>query len=194
MPLAEEAQDLKAALETLDETRDAAIDAARQTIKASKAAIYAAIREDEAEAQTRLEETWAKARRLKALFTPEPALWTEELFWVALGEAVEAEVVVRYVFSGTLPGRRDLPEDVPLPTFLHGLFDAAGELLRAASERMIKGDLAFAEKTKETLWRVYFLGLELDLKRFDLRRKLDYLSDVLKKLEEFLFFAHMRRV
>ncbi len=173
----------------LEEARDRLIEAARQAIKHSKNAIYAAIREDLDAAQAPLAEAWNQVAALQAILAEAPELAGEEIAQVAEGEAVEALVVVRFVRGEALPHPHELPRKVGFFAYVHGLFDATGELLRAATERLIKGDLAFAERAQGAIERVYFLGLELNLKRFDLRRKLDYVSGNLQKLTEFRFQA-----
>jgi len=173
----------------LEEARDRLIEAARLAIKHAKNAIYAAIREDLDAAQAALLEAWNQVAALQAVLAGAPELSGEEIAQVAEGEAVEALVVVRFVRGEGIPHPGELPRRVGFFAYVHGLFDATGELLRAATERLIKGDLAFAERAQGAIERVYFLGLELNLKRFDLRRKLDYVSGNLQKLTEFRFHA-----
>ena len=180
--LAEESRRLEAA-------RDRLIEAARLAIKHSKNAIYAAIRKDEGAAEAALLEAWRAVERLQATLAEAPELAGEEIAQVAEGEAVEAEVVVRFVRGRAIPHPGDLPRRVGFFAYVHGLFDATGELLRAATERLIEGELAFAERAQGAIERVYLLGLELNLKRFDLRRKLDYVGGNLQKLIEFRFQA-----
>jgi len=176
----------------LEEARDRLIEASRQAIKHSKNAIYAAIREDLAAADAALAEAWNQVAALQLVLTEAPELSGEEIAQVAEGEAVEAQIVVGFVRGEALPHPDDLPRRVGFFAYVHGLFDASGELLRAATERLIKGDLAFAERAQSTIERIYLLGLELNLKRFDLRRKLDYVSNILQKLTEFRFLASRR--
>ena len=173
----------------LEEARDRLIEAARKAIKHSKNAIYAAIREDLDGAQAALLEAWDQVAALQTILAEAPELAGEEIAQVAEGEVVEAQVVVRFVRGEALPHPEALPRRVGFFAYVHGLFDATGELLRAATERLVKGDLAFAERAQGAIERVYFLGLELNLKRFDLRRKLDYVSGNLQKLTEFRFQA-----
>ena len=173
----------------LEETRDRLIEASRLAIKHSKNAIYAAIREDLEAADGELEEAWRAVAEVQGLIGEAPELCGEEIAQVAEGEAVEAQVVVRFVREEALPLPWELPRKVGFFAFVHGLFDATGELLRASTERLIKGDLAFAERAQGAIERIYLLGLELNLKRFDLRRKLDYVGGNLQKLTEFRFLA-----
>jgi len=173
----------------LEDARDRLIEAAREAIKRSKNAIYAAIREDLAAARAELSACWRAVAVLDALQAGEPALWGEELAAVARGEAVEAEVVVRVTAGEALPTRRSMPREVDPVAFLHGLLDASGELLRAAEERLLKGDRGFAERAKAAMEAIYFLALELSPKRFDLRRRLDYLAGNLQKLTEALLWS-----
>ena len=173
----------------LEDARDRLIEAARLAIKRSKNAIYAAIREDLEAADADLAAAWQAVGELQATLAEAPELAGEEIAQVAEGEAVEAEVVVRFVRGEAIPHPEDLPRRVGFFAYVHGLFDATGELLRAATERLIKGERAFAERAQGAIERVYLLGLELNLKRFDLRRKLDYVSGNLQKLVEFRFRA-----
>ena len=173
----------------LEETRDRLIEASRLAIKYAKNAIYAAIREDLEAAKAALAEAWDQVARIEATLQRAPELAGEEIALVAEGEAVEAHIVVAFVRGEDLPHPEALPQRVGLFAYVHGLFDATGELLRAATERLIKGDTAFAERASRLIERIYFLGLELNLKRFDLRRKLDYVSNNLQKLTEFRFQA-----
>jgi len=173
----------------LEELRDQLIEASRRAIKHSKNAIYAAIREDLTRASDSLAAAWVAVRELKGIVSQAPDVCCEEIAEVARGEVVEAEIVVRFVAEAGLPAPWELPEEVGFFPYVHGLFDATGEVLRAATERLIKGDKEFADRAKEFIERVYLLGLELNLKRFDLRRKLDYVSNNLQKLTEFRFQA-----
>lgn len=173
----------------LEDARDRLIEASRQAIKHSKNAIYAAIREDLTAADAALAEVWNQVAALQAILAEAPELSGEEIAQVAEGEAVEAQIVVGFVRGEAIPHPHELPRRVGFFAYVHGLFDATGELLRASTERLIKGDLAFAERAQGAIERVYLLGLELNLKRFDLRRKLDYVSGNLQKLTEFRFQA-----
>ncbi len=185
----ESAERIRAEAEGLEAARDRLIELGRRAIKHSKNAIYAAIREDLAGAEAALADCWRVLSDLAQLEASEPGLWGEEIARVARGEAVEAELVVRVAKGAGLPGRGELPVAIDLPAFLHGLFDATGELLRAANERLLKNDVAFAARAKEVMEAVYFLGLELNPKRYDLRRKLDYVAGNLARLSEALFYA-----
>ncbi len=185
----EEIERIRDEARRLEAARDRLIELAREAIKRSKNAIYAAIREDLKAAAGELSACWRAIEALDALQAGEPALFGEEIAAVARGEAVEAEAVVRVAGGGALPRPDELPVAVDLVAYLQGLLDATGELLRAAGERLLAGDRAFAERAKAAIEAVYFLALEAAPKRYDLRRKLDYVAGNLQKLTEARLWA-----
>jgi translin len=66
--------------------------------------------------------------------------------------------------------------------------DFTGELLRKATEELINNNIDFAKKAKQTIEEIYFALLNMELKIFDLRKKLDYVAANLNRLQDKIFY------
>ena len=101
---------------------------------------------------------------------------------VALQEYVEAMAYHHFVKYKKLISKSKLKVDAE--SYLLGLADLSGELVRRAGAEIIRKNYKEAERIKKFVNLLYGEFLGLDLRGSDLRKKSDALRWNLKKLEE----------
>jgi translin len=72
--------------------------------------------------------------------------------------------------------------------------DFTGELLRKATEELIKNNFEFALKAKNVIEEIYLKMLEMEFKNFDLRKKVDYVASNLSRLQDKIFYSKLQSV
>ncbi len=174
---------LRDELEAKERLRDELIDLAREIAKNSKVIIYRLIKESLDEVYEKVNLNRKLVEELKEKLSN--ALEYSNSVAFAFQEFVEGEILFRYLIDHVIPTHQDL--DVPIEPYLMGLADFCGELVRKANERMIKGDLSFAEETKEVIEEVYYSLLEINPRAYELRKKIDYIASLINRLNDSIF-------
>jgi translin len=181
-------QRLKQRFDEADATREGVLNLGRVITKDSKSAIYSLIRDDWQEAESRLAKMGEDVLRMKALLQKNCRL--SYLADVSFREYTEALILYHFLKSRRIPTHEELGVDEE--AFVTGLMDATGELLRKSVEEMIRGDLAFANEAKEFIEDVYKSMLEMNFKDYEIRKKVDYVSNNLSKLVDYIFAKSSR--
>jgi translin len=176
-------QRLKQRFDEADATREGVLNLGRVITKDSKSAIYSLIRGDWQEAEYHLSGMKENVLTMKTLLNKNCRF--SYLADVPLREYAEALILYHFLKERRIPKHEDL--DVDEEAFVTGLMDATGELLRKSVEEMIKGNLNFANEAKEFIEDVYKSMLEMCFKDYEIRKKVDYVSNNLSKLVDYIF-------
>ncbi len=172
-------------LRAYEEARERVIQTSIRVTRLSKSVIYSLIRGDMESAERHLRDMEAAAAELKELVAKHPMFYNNGA--QGLQEYVEAYSLWVFLREGRLPSREELGVDVM--TYLMGVADIAGELGRKANEELVKKDLKAVESLKATVERLYLDMLALEPRDFELRKKVDYISNQANWLSEKLFYA-----
>ncbi len=175
---------IKEEYQKLEDKKQEIVERSIKMSKLSKSIIYSLIRED-------FESVEKYRQQMKELVKVQlEELKKYPMFYqngfIGLQEYVEAESLYKYIKEGKLPTPEELGVDLWI--YLFGIGDIAGEILRKSSEELIKGNVEYAKKAKKDLEEFYLDLLNIELKNFDLRRKLDYVSSIINKLTEFILW------
>ncbi len=173
-------------LDEFDDKRDQVYDHAREIIKLSKLCIYAVRRGEMERAKKLIEQMKEIRKKLFELVDGDPRLAGINIILTADQEFVEAHALYSFLKEGKLPVREDL--GVSVQEYVSGIMDAAGEMLRVAVDKLLKGDVKFAEKIRDAIEQIYLAMIKINPRDYELRRKIDYVSNILSKLQEFLFY------
>jgi len=183
------AKKLAAELDKYDELKDEVYDLSRKIIKNSKLCIFAVRRGNMEEAKRYIDEMEEMRKRLIDIAKENPRLSTINMIFNADQEYVEAMCVYMFMKDGRLPRLEEVGTSVQ--EYIAGVMDAAGELLRIATDKMIANDLDFAKRVKEVIEEIYIFMLHVNPRDYELRRKIDYVSNILNKLQEFIFYKEV---
>lgn len=179
---------LKTYFETYEEKRDEVLDLSRRINKESKVIIYSTIRDDREGAEASLQKIREMVELMRKYVeeTPKFLKYAENSYQ----EYAEAEIFYSYIFEGRIPTWEDLR--IPEESYVAGLMDFTGELLRKSVEEMIKDNVQFAIKAKELMGEIYRSMLEMNFKNFDLRKKVDYVAGNMNRLTDYIFQKTVR--
>ncbi|MFH0752891.1 MAG: hypothetical protein V1914_04850 [archaeon] len=169
-----------------EKDRENLIISAREVIQLSKLIIHAIQRGDVKKAGELAVEIKEKVKQL-----PKESYDTD-MRSVALQEYVEALTLLSFVDNGKILNRQELGVDAN--SYLLGLCDLAGELVRLAVDDVINKDYDSALKIKSVVEDIYGEFLKFDLRNGLLRKKSDSLKWNLKKLEDLALSISTRRV
>nr|5JR9_C Chain C, Neq131 [Nanoarchaeum equitans Kin4-M]5JRC_A Chain A, Neq131 [Nanoarchaeum equitans Kin4-M]5JRC_C Chain C, Neq131 [Nanoarchaeum equitans Kin4-M]5JRE_A Chain A, Neq131 [Nanoarchaeum equitans Kin4-M]5JRE_B Chain B, Neq131 [Nanoarchaeum equitans Kin4-M]5JRE_C Chain C, Neq131 [Nanoarchaeum equitans Kin4-M]5JRE_D Chain D, Neq131 [Nanoarchaeum equitans Kin4-M]5JRE_E Chain E, Neq131 [Nanoarchaeum equitans Kin4-M]5JRE_F Chain F, Neq131 [Nanoarchaeum equitans Kin4-M]5JRE_G Chain G, Neq13 len=175
---------LKEEYQKLEEKKQEIVDRSIRMSKLSKSLIYSMIREDYKSADKYKEELTNLAKTQIEELKKYPMFYSNG--FIGLQEYVEALALYYYIKENRIPSKEELGVDTWV--YLFGIGDIAGEILRKSSEELIKGNIEYAKKAKQDLESLYLDLLYIELKNFDLRRKLDYVSNIINKLIEFIIW------
>lgn len=176
-------QSLKRKFDEAELAKDEVLNLGRAITKESKSAIYSLIRDDWQEAESRLTKMKNDVLALKALLEKNCRL--AYLADVSMREYTEALILYHFLRERRIPTHEEL--EVDKEAFVTGLMDATGELLRKSVEEMIKGNLLFANEAKEFIEDVYKSMLEMNFRNYEIRKKVDYVSNNLNRLVDYIF-------
>jgi translin len=154
-----------------DERREVTIRLSRDIIKESKLVIYAIHRGD----KPSLEKISSMVKSLNR----ERMTGIEN---TAVQEFVEAACLYYYVYESRLPTRTEL--EVDSESYLLGLCDLTGELMRRAVKDVIEGNGKRALEITKFVEEIYGEFLQFDLRNGELRKKSDSIKWNLQKLEQ----------
>lgn len=163
-------------LKDFEEKREEVIRKSRSIIMLSKQIIYAAQRNELEKA----EELCAAIR--KAVKELPSGYYDTDMEKVAVQEYVEAVCFFEFVKNRKLPTRREL--EVSTESYLLGLCDLTGELVRQAVNAVINKKNKEALEIKEFVEELYGEFLQFDLRGGQLRKKADSIKWNLRKLED----------
>ncbi|UXD21394.1 haloacid dehalogenase [Ignicoccus pacificus DSM 13166] len=183
------AEKLAQELDVYDDLKDKIYDLARKVIKNSKLCIYAVRRSNMEEAEKRLKEMEEMRTEMFKIAKDNPRLSTINMIFNADQEYVEAAAIYYFMKEGRFPTKEEL--ETTVQEYIAGIMDAAGELLRIATDKMIAGDVEFAKKVRNVIEEIYLFMLHVNPRDYELRRKIDYVTNILNKLQEFIFYKEV---
>lgn len=185
----EYAEKLAQMLDEYDELKDKVHDLSRNIIKNSKLAIYAIRRNDLDKASEYIKTMQEQRKELKDLIKRNLRLASINITLTAEQEFVEAYSLYKFMKEGSYPTLEEV--DTTVQEYVAGIMDSAGELLRIAVDKMLQGDVDFAKKVKEVIEDIYIFMLHVNPRDYELRRKIDYVTNILNKLQEFIFYKEV---
>lgn len=163
---------------------------ADQAIRRAKQAIFALHRDDRAEADRLLVETKSLLAACDAPMKKFADLRAEGPYVAALEEFAEASLFAGYLKNGKL-GVIDRRAMEP-GTYLAGLCDATGEIVRHAMRQVTLGNRAEVARAFETVEAVITYLLDMDLTGY-LRTKFDQAKRNLRSLEQMNYEIAVRK-
>jgi len=163
-----------------DIKRESTIQQSREVIQLSKKIIYALHRNDIKSASSYLKDIEKKKKTLEV----QTSLDTN-INQTALQEYAEALCYYHYIKDKKIPTRASLKIDNE--SYLMGLCDLTGELMRKAVNEVINKNFKKAVEIKNLVEEIYGEFLEFNLRNSELRRKSDQIKWNLKKLEDVVF-------
>jgi len=176
-------------MKKLDEQRERLIRKSREIITFSKQIIHSIHRNEEAEASNLIKKIKKSLREMKRITSTFPELRYSAIFRDACQEYVEALSYFHIIKNNKLPTKKELGVDTE--SYLLGICDLTGELVRNAINSAIKEDFDRAKQIKDFVTELYGELLGFDFKNH-LRRKFDSIKYDLKKLEDLMFSLKMR--
>ncbi len=189
-PLTKEyAEKLASLLDEYDDLKDKVHDLSRNIIKNSKLAIYAIRRGDLKGAEEYVKAMQEMRKELKELLKKNLRLASLNISLTAEQEFVEAYSLYKFMKEGKYPSLEEV--NTTVQEYVAGIMDSAGELLRLAVDKMLQGDIDFAKKVKDVIEQIYIFMLHVNPRDYELRRKIDYVTNILNRLQEFIFYKEI---
>lgn len=168
--------------ERFDKQREEVIAQSRSILKSSKAAIYAAHREDFQTAHKRHAQASKDLKKLNTLVRKDIHLASVGAYTDALEEYAEAACFVHYLTHGTIPTADHLGIDADI--YIPALADVVGELVRYAINSAIRGNRDVPFAVRDFVSELYAELLLFDFRNSPARRKFDSIKYGLEKLED----------
>lgn len=163
-----------------DNNRELIIQKSREIINLSKRIIYALHRNDIKSASLYVKEIEKQKKSLDA-----GVLADTNISRTALQEYAEALCYYHFIKDKKIPTKASLKLDNE--SYLMGLCDLTGELVRKAVNEVIQKNFKQAAKIKDLVDEIYGEFLNFNLRNSELRRKSDQIKWNLKKLEDVVF-------
>lgn len=176
-------------LRDYDAKRELLIKQARVVLKDAKSMIFSIQRDSLTQADTTLKKLLKEKSSLDKIAKPNQL--KEGSYSEACQEFVEAIVLFEYMKNKPIPKANSLK--VSTEDYLMGIADVAGELVRIAIAKSIKGKFKEVEKIKEDIAEVWGEMLKFDFRNSHLRRKFDSIKYNLNKLEDIVYDIKMKK-
>ncbi len=183
-------EEMRKEMESFDAVRENIIAMSREIVRLSKKVIYSVHRKDMKEAESAVAEIKKSVKNI-IKSSEDSELEYSGSRRIALQEFVEAICYYEYVKNGKIPSHKEIGVDAE--SFLLGLCDLSGELVRNAVNGVIEGDYKNAQDVKEFIEELYWELSQFDFRNGDLRRKYDGIKYDLKKLEELVAQVKLRK-
>lgn len=174
-----------------DSLREELIKVSRDALTLSKKAIYSLHRNETAASRTQLAAAQKVIVKLNALIRKDAHLAAVGAYNEALEEYVEAACYFSLLTKKVLPTAQQLGVDVD--SYLPGLCDLVGELVRKAINSAIKGDTKTALEIRDFVTQVHQELLLFDFRNIPVRRKFDSIKYGLEKLEDLALQIKMKK-
>lgn len=156
----------------------------------SKMAIFSLHRGQIKEAGKILEGVEKTLNSLEPLFKKTVALRHEGSYRAALEEYVEAKMLYKVISGDKISAIKEVRVD--FDSYLAGLCDTTGELVRLAIKEATNRRLHEVEKIKETITEIMGELIEFNLTSY-LRTKYDQAKTNLKKIEQMVYEIKLRK-
>jgi len=186
--------DLKEVLEDFNQAdvqRELLIKKTRDVLKLSKQLIYSIHREDLDSAKTLSEDIRKSFSELTQISEKSPELKYSGSYRISAQEYVEALCYFGFVVENKIPTHAELKVDSD--SYLLGLCDLTGELVRKAINDSIKGRWDSALKIKDVVEEIYGELLQFDFRNSELRKKFDSIKYDLRRLEDVALSIKLKR-
>lgn len=162
-----------------EKKREEEIVKSREIIRLSKLIINSLNRDDLKSAAIDAKRIKEKIRKLSK------CNYDMQLNRVALQEYVEAICYYDFILKKRIPTRKELGVDTE--SYLLGICDLTGELVRRAVNDAIKRNFNEAVLIKNLVAEIYSAFLEFDLRNGEIRKKMDSIKYNLMKLEDLVY-------
>ncbi len=156
----------------------------------SKIAIFSIHRGQVEEAARILEEVEKNFIKLEPVFKKSAALRSEGSYKAALEEYVEAKMLYKLVVDKKISPIKEVKVD--FDSYLGGLCDTTGELVRLAIREATDGRVKEVEKIRDLITEIMGELIEFNLTSY-LRTKYDQAKTNLKKIEQMVYEIKLRR-
>jgi translin len=182
-----EFSNIRKEIETRDEVREQIISQSREIITLSKQTIYAVHRKDMETAQKKMAEMKKGILALQKIDIP----LDTNMATVAYQEYAEAAAYAYFVEKGALMSKKAMGIDSE--SYLLGLCDLTGELMRKAVDDIINKNYEHAYKIRELVTLIYGEFLQFNLRNGELRKKSDQIKWNLQKIEDLIYDVEMKK-
>lgn len=169
-----------------DKKREYTIKQSRVVAKKSKHAIYLVHEQKYSQAKQQLQAAAQTRQEIHAQGDAKQPSYTQ-----ALEEYVEAAALLAFMQEESLPTEQDL--EVDAQTYLAGLADLTGELLRAATRAAIQEDDQFITRVRDFIDALHGELLQIPLRNNHVRKKADSVKYHLQKIEHLQYETALRR-
>lgn len=177
--------ELRSEITSFDEQRDLLIKDSRNVVKSSKIIIYALHRDEITEAEKSIEKIKDELKELEKYVKDHSELRFSGSFKIAEQEYAEAMCFYYFIKENRLVTNKELNLDAE--SYLLGVFDLTGELVRKAINSAIKKDYGMSLKIKDFVSDLYGELLKFEFRNGNLRKKFDSIKYDLKKLEDLVY-------
>ena len=176
---------IRKSLSDSDQDREKVIRDSRDMIKLSKLIIYSIHRNELNEADRLIKRIKADYKGLNGHSL------NEYIYHTAVQEYAEAICFFEFVKHKKLPTRKEL--NVGTESYLMGLCDLTGELMRKAVDCAINSDFESLKAIRELVTGIYGEFLKFNLGNGELRKKYDSIKWNLNKIEDVLYDVKIRK-
>jgi predicted translin family RNA/ssDNA-binding protein len=177
-------------LENYEALREKLVRLSRDVLALSKKSIYSLHRSETGIAKKQLAGAKRIISSIQKLISNDAHLSATGAYAEALEEYVEASCYYSLMTRKSLPTAKTLGVDID--TYLPGLCDLVGELVRKAVNSAIKGNSRTALEIRDFVAQVYQELLLFDFRNSPVRRKFDSIKYGLEKLEDLALQLKMK--
>lgn len=181
--------DLKQSYTFFNETRRKVINTSGDALHKSKIAIFSMHRGNYKDGANILKEVETALKTLEPHFKKSPALRYEGSYKAALEEYTEAKLFHSLATKSELIAIKEVQID--FDTYLAGLCDATGELVRLAIKEATAQNIEEVHKIKELITEIMGELIEFNLTSY-LRTKYDQAKTNLRKIEQMIYEITLR--
>lgn len=182
--------DLKKDYSFFNKNRREIIGWSSDALHKSKISIFSMHRGQVEEAGKLLGEVEANFAKLEPVFKKSPALRHEGSYKAALEEYVEAKMLHKIVNGKKIEEIKEVKVD--FDSYLGGLCDTTGELVRLAIREATDGKVKEVEKIRDLITEIMGELIEFNLTSY-LRTKYDQAKGNLRKIEQMVYEIKLRR-
>ena len=176
-----EFEKIRREIAAFDMKREQVIQLSREIINLSKRIIYALHRNDAKTASLLVKDIENKKKYLQKIHLNADT----NIDRIAMQEYAEAICYYEFVKNNKIPTKASLKLDNE--SYLLGLCDLSGELVRKAVNEAINGNFKQTIKIKDLVAEIYDEFLKFNLRNSELRKKSDQIKWSLMKLEDLAY-------
>jgi predicted translin family RNA/ssDNA-binding protein len=178
---------IKQEISEYDDLREELIKKSRDVLKLSKQLIYA-VHRDDPEAENLVNEIELEKSNMDKIVQNKNQLINEGSYKIAVQEYVEAILYHHYVKFHELKEMNVSPI-----SYLSGLVDLPGELVRKAVYLAGKGEYDQVIKIRDLVDKIYGQLLSFDIRESSLRKRMDSIKYDLRKLEDLVLELKLKK-